>query len=159
MGKRLSSGSPEPAKKRRREEPDAMSSVHRFKIGEKANEEVAPATHKPMSSKLEFCLTQYDILQRIARHSTSIDLFRIAWASKTAWRSIRKTDERWQNLTDRNRCCGFGVRYRKQDIYCEVSIGNLVYDPSIAAVCGGDPNESMDSKLCVSCKSMVCDNF
>ncbi|ORY16914.1 hypothetical protein BCR34DRAFT_74153 [Clohesyomyces aquaticus] len=104
-------------------------------------------------SKLELCITQYDILQRIARFSQAFDLFNLAQTSTTAKCSILGSMEGWKILESKCKCDGFGVYYRN---YLQDSADIGPFEHLDKLVCGSD-DESIESRPCGKCKLKCCD--
>jgi len=137
------------------------------KLGECALEDTASIAKVPtrptvqprrQTSALEGCLTQYDILRRLASNLTSVDLFCLATTSKTAWTSIKNTDDSWKNLTNKALCDGYGVRYRTEVIRPALlrQLHDLTYDAPLQD-CGAVSGNDIETNPCVRCQRAVCD--
>ena len=111
-------------------------------------------------SSIEHCVTQYDIVRRVAGNLRTVDLFRLACTSKSAWNSIKESNDSWTNLNNMTQCDGYGVQYRRsgREAYERESRRNrhgIIFANSIK--CGADASSSAETKLCVSCCRAVCD--
>jgi hypothetical protein len=114
-----------------------------------------PALHWP--SPLEQIVTQYDIFKRVVGNLTSVELFRLAMASKFNWAAIRDQDKSWNNFNKQAACDGYGVRHRAGVIRPQVlaQLKGLTYDSPIND-CAAAKGENVESKPCVTCDRTVC---
>jgi hypothetical protein len=107
-------------------------------------------------SQIEVCLSQYDILKRIASNLTSADLFRLISVSKTAWTSINNSEAGYQNINAQAMCDGFGVLVRSKVAH---SYWHLTFpNPGLLMPVCGAVDRTVDSRPCVQCHRVVCDN-
>jgi hypothetical protein len=107
-------------------------------------------------SELEVCLSQYDIMRRIASNITSVDLFRLSTVSKSARNSINNTEAGYQNINAQTMCDGFGVWSRSKiaHAYWHLTFPNAGL---LMPVCGAH-DKSVESRPCVQCHRVVCNN-
>jgi hypothetical protein len=123
--------------------------------GESATPPRSQAATLTSISKLEECVTQYDILKRIVRQIHSIDLWHLAFTSTTSWNSIRNTRSRWLNLTSRTSCDGYGIgqRHKSGQYYIMPS----EHRPAAWHIVRSTSCASGSMKPCTRCGFNTCD--
>ncbi|KAF9694483.1 hypothetical protein EKO04_007662 [Ascochyta lentis] len=109
----------------------------------------------PLLSFLECCLTQYDIVIRITRNITSVDLLKLSSASKSTRASIKGRQDTWNNLNGMTICDGYGVDHRVQ-LHKQYWDPTLLDFDAIEDSCAARQGVDVESHPCTSCQRVVC---